>query len=511
MDLRRSRRVAGVAPSFDEDVEGKAIYDQLISLGYGLEQAHHLAYFNDNREFIRFFTRLRCAGYDETVAVEIAGQYNEDSFFNFRESFYQQGFDDDSVSRELLLNLLRVRTSSKYDNSLIIPINYLAITLMMGVAELNKPRDNKGKVVLAIDEFGDNNPEDILPHNVDDIITQATLSSWRKFTDKLASVSTSKRGYIHLALKNVQLSKTVSDLLVESLRTAPLRSLTLLTNDNLNVEFIIDALEANKWLESLSIEENNFDEDEATSIVNAVICHPKMNMLIIEECRLGQNNAVMQKIIPAFDCLEAISLDRICIESSGMKLISECLSNNPYIKNLYLQDNMINDDDIIELARALETNTNLRLLHIARNNITEVGFEAVEDLLRNLSDLNAIHASNHTCHVTGCNKEISLFNTFTEPAQNRSYKLLEIVNIKGNMHILNEAPIELLPRILFLIQGEGFMDPSKYNSVEAVFLFIRQWSLPLLFTSQIGFEPRRSVRIRKKMVRQCVGKRSRIL
>ena len=100
------------------------------------------------------------------MAVEIAGQYNEDSFFNFRESFYQQGFDDDSVSRELLLNLLRVRTSSKYDNSLIIPINYLAITLMMGVAELNKPRDNKGKVVLAIDEFGDNNPEDILPHNV---------------------------------------------------------------------------------------------------------------------------------------------------------------------------------------------------------------------------------------------------------------------------------------------------------------------------------------------------------
>ena len=79
----------------------------------------------------------------------------------------------------------------------------------------------------------------------------------------------------------MQLSKTVSDLLVESLRTAPLRSLTLLTNDNLNVEFLIDALEANKWLEALSIEENNFDEDEATSIVNAVICHPKMDMLTI--------------------------------------------------------------------------------------------------------------------------------------------------------------------------------------------------------------------------------------
>ena len=116
--------------------------------------------------------------------------------------------------------------------------------------------------------------------------------------------------------------------------------------------------------------------------------------------------------------------------------------------------------------------------------------------VQNLSSLNAMSDSNHTCLVVDGDEELSEINTKYDPKLNKVIKLMGILVLETNMRLLNNIPIELMPRVLFLVQGRGLFIPS----LSGTFWFIRQWSMPLLYTSCVGLELRRSERVRKKMV-----------
>ena len=73
------------------------------------------------------------------------------------------------------------------------------------------PEDDERIEVGAFD-----NPEELLLH--DDVL----LPWWRKFAEALTSVAACEQGYIHLTLRQVQLGKVVSDMLLQSFKTAPL-------------------------------------------------------------------------------------------------------------------------------------------------------------------------------------------------------------------------------------------------------------------------------------------------
>lgn len=80
-----------------------------------------------------------------------------------------------------------------------------------------------------------------------------------------------------------------------------------------------------------------------------------------------------------------------------MKQISECLASNPMLTLLSLKDNLLNDADAAILAKSLKSNTNLRILEIAGNNISEVGMKSFHLAVEDLSGFNAMSESNHTC------------------------------------------------------------------------------------------------------------------
>lgn len=363
------------------------------------------------------------------------------------------------------------------------------------------PSEDDETEAVGIAAFTSDDPDELLLH--DDIL----LPWWERFADALSSVTAGDHGYIHLVLNQVQLGKVVSRMLLQSFKTAPLKHLILTTNGlgSDGMEFVVKAVKMNATLEALSIRDNHIEsENDAAFLVRTVSKHPKVGTLILEKCGIGQNNAVMTAIVPSLRYMEEVCLNDNCIGSHGAILISSCLASNPGIKFLNLDDNVLNNGDATMLAKSLKTNTKLWNLSLRGNRITQVGINTLSIAVHSTYGLNGISDSNHTCSIdAGVNSVLRYANSTIDPKTNRKVKILSSL---GHISYLDDAPVEIMPKVLDLLQGKEFMDTSKYNGLDAVFRFIREWSMPLLYTSYIGPELRRSERTRKKMNMHYMGK-----
>ena len=316
------------------------------------------------------------------------------------------------------------------------------------------------------------------------------LPSWRKLA---SAISSSKRGSIDaLCISSMELSKEVLDMMLAE----PLKRL-ILVNNNLfeRVDDFVSVL-INSSLKDVSIRNNLIEtEEDAQSLVKAMIDH-KLETAMLDRCGLGCNESVMKSIVPLLGSLSGITLDGNQIGSLGVKLISDCLASNPVLNLLSLKDNLLNDDDAAVLAKSLASNTNLRILKIAGNSISLVGMKSFHSAIQNTYSFNAISDSNHTCRVVDGDKGLSNFNTWSNPMFNKAEKLINVLGNQANMRLLNTLPIELMPWVVYLVQGRGLFR----SSLSRTFSFICQWSMPLLYTSCVGLEPRRSERVRKKVI-----------
>ena len=195
-----------------------------------------------------------------------------------------------------------------------------------------------------------------------------------------------------------------------------------------------------------------------------------------------------------------------------MNLIATCLAKNPTVRELSLKDNSINDNDAVVLAECLKTNTNLLILNVTKNPISQVGIEAFCSALmygNSLPSLDKVYNSNHTCWVNvGEENKLANFNKYVDPKKNRIVKLLSCLLSTDenytNMRHLDDMPVEIMPRVIAFII-EHINETHKLNDV---FMLMREWSLPLLYTSSVGPEPRRSERVRKNRVMQLMNMKS---
>ena len=358
-----------------------------------------------------------------------------------------------------------------------------------GIAKVEKEElDEDGEILVGVGAYVDQTSVLLVQDQ------EILLPAWRELS---SAISSTKRGSITLCIQHLELSKEVLDML---LLDGPLKKL-LLKNNNLfesdGVDDFISVINKDSSLEDISILNNLINTEEyAQSLVNAVIDHPKLENTMLDSCGLGCNDSVMKSIIPLFGSLAGITLNGNQIGSYGIKLISECLASNPLLCVLQLKDNLLNDADAATLAKSFKSNTNLRRLKIAGNSITQEGMKSFHLAVQNLSSLNTISDSNHTCLVVDGDEKLSLLNTRNNPNLNKAEKLINVLGNQTNMRLLNTIPIELIPRVLFLIQGGGLFIPS----LSRTFRFIRQWCMPLLYTCCVGLEPRRSERVRKKIV-----------
>ena len=161
--------------------------------------------------------------------------------------------------------------------------------------------DKDGEITVGIDAYYDQST--VLLAQDQDVL----LPAWRQLATAISS--SNKSGIITLCVRHIELGKEVLDMLLNG----PLKKL-ILTNNNLfesgGVSDFVSVLEANSSLESLSMFQNLIKrEEDAQSLVNAVINHPKLDFIMLDRCDLGCNESVMKSIVPLLGSLDKISLD----------------------------------------------------------------------------------------------------------------------------------------------------------------------------------------------------------
>ena len=138
-------------------------------------------------------------------------------------------------------------------------------------------------------------------------------------------------------------------------------------------------------------------------------------------------------------------------------------------------------------------------------------------VVSNWISLNLMSESNHTCQIDDNAYNIREVNKLTNPEANRKVKLFAALFSHQNMMYLNDTPIEVFPRVLFFLHSTTKTivwevkrpdeEPQRLEKLCVLFRFMREWSMPLLYTNRALIEPRRSGRIRKKMVMKYMGKK----
>lgn len=293
---------------------------------------------------------------------------------------------------------------------------------------------------------------------------------WTKFITALTSVPTGQVGYINLRLNQMRLEGETSSSLLRAIEKLPIQSL-ILENSGDCLDFAQTALSATPTLHLFGMHSCRIaTKNDATALVTKLIEHSRLKELAIDTCQIGESNDIMAAFIPVLFRFDTISFERNSIGLHGATLIANCLALNPKVYHLCLSFNDLNDVEIAKLAASLNTNTNLRKLSLAGNKITIDAINSLFDVLHACSSFNAAYESNHTCGVDILPK----VNRHENPRDNMLSKLILMADIcVGD---LEEIPIELVPRLLALLQKGKGLNNSRFNSLDAVFKVMLEWN-----------------------------------
>jgi hypothetical protein len=144
--------------------------------------------------------------------------------------------------------------------------------------------------------------------------------------------------------------------------------------------------------------------ENAHSILGAVVSHPSIDRICLENCLLGEDingYDVLCYLLTSGKSFEFIEFDKNNICTGGGTAIPDYIATNPPTTRLHLTYNQLNDNDAILIARALKQNNILREIRIGGNMITHIGKEALLKAVYDPTSLNSISDSNHSCHIFG--------------------------------------------------------------------------------------------------------------
>ena len=353
-----------------------------------------------------------------------------------------------------------------------------------------KPKDND---IIPVRSYK-------LPHH------DLMIPHWKRLTKALHYVS-------NVEIWNICLPRPVLETILPSFR---LKRLALLEVNLMNDEFeyVSSFLEKNSSLECLFlggniIEGNIIDGiSTASSFSDSVSNHPKLKKLLLSECGLG-NSVILEIILEGCKGLICLSMPSNRIGSEGSSVISDFISGNHPLQYLDLDENKISNSDVAILASALKVNTHLRNLSLEGNEITTEGERFLMNALFDATSMNSIVESNHNCipHTYDLpdgavmKEKFSLMELFILDANSdknvtikqkiRKKVILALCGVGGDLFDLshlNELPLELMPRVLELIQEHTEHKNRICNVVELekealsrLFHTLRGWELPLLF------------------------------
>jgi len=240
------------------------------------------------------------------------------------------------------------------------------------------------------------------------------------------------------------------------------------------------AVEKNKTLEELSLASTSTKTKMTLSptilrslVLNDTLLHIDLshNRLLID----AQRRII--KHVKRNPPLSALTLEKCGISSKSAEGLCNALKRNTNLAHLFLQNNNFNDDSVPFFVDALRNNSTLLTLQMTGNNFTVAPGrkELINGALCDPTSLQTIAESNHTClvalnkgnngnHETHENGFWNI-NALENEGQKIRYKvvlsLFTLKTIKLNHCDFQHVPLELMPRLIELVQQE--MGYGKYG------------------------------------------------
>mmetsp|Transcript_8302 Transcript_8302/g.19480 ORF Transcript_8302/g.19480 Transcript_8302/m.19480 type:complete len:505 (+) Transcript_8302:100-1614(+) len=274
------------------------------------------------------------------------------------------------------------------------------------------------------------------------------------------------------------------------------------------VRFAIDVLKSNRTVDRFSLSENSFHTTEdACNLVDAVLEHPSISEVSFKSSfREGITTySPVKRLFCGFgtDTLLDIYLSFNGIKTNGDRCIPDFLSANPPLERLILWGNQLTDDDALNIAVALQSNTYLGYLDLENNALTEEGKRTMyhqamfgispSDLstlqLVYEANLNSVSGANHTCQIWGIGGLKTFMNNGDNSAKwNRGRKLFCLLaqrhrddrNMTQLESEFSQDGMGLVPHVLACINSYATHDKAKCH-LSLLFELARDWKTPEMY------------------------------
>ena len=295
MSQRRSRRIAGQEPSLVDDETAKVIITELIRRGYSEERAYEIAYEDDPewKELFFLYMDLKTKGFEEELALDLVNTGKASYIRRLYDSYLPLFHNDGQASAKFASLFLEMSNDQLELNDvpLFLAFQCAQRLIMDRTIELEQYEvsSETGRLNVGIAAYEDHLPNILLPHEV-------LLTAWEKLATAMSSIT--NRGCITLCIQNMELSKEVFDMLLESVQQAsPLRLINLVRNNLFENDYGIEVVVDIPSIEYMGITSNLIESaDVAHSLTDALINHPKLEAIILDSCGLGCNDYVMKSL-----------------------------------------------------------------------------------------------------------------------------------------------------------------------------------------------------------------------
>ena len=172
------------------------------------------------------------------------------------------------------------------------------------------------------------------------------------------------------------------------------------------------------------------------------------------------------------------------------------MAANPPLEVLRLTNNHLDDNDAVMIARALKQNTNLDILCIDQNDITDTGRDAIRTAIFDSTSLNAMADSNHSCRIMGIKDFYVKNNVGGDSNVNRGRKIYSLlsswhkegVNVRHLNSEFDDDELKLVPKVLesvhhcaeYCYSPEGKLHYGVHP-LSITYEILRNWKMPSLY------------------------------
>ena len=263
-----------------------------------------------------------------------------------------------------------------------------------------------------------------------------------------------------IAFVCVQLNQATTSLIKNALVNMPFKIFSFQHKCHFHggMSTIATMISNNKYLQQLDIYQiQDMDRNDITKLSSAIHHHPSLVDVAITDCF---SNSLGDEMLHSLLRTDELKLEKLTMSYNHLErginvctLLADYLATNPRLKELDLQNNMLDDWGAELIANALRSNTTLRQLNLYANGVGEDGHEALKRALYDESSLNSVADSNHSCRI---DSNDDMMNYSKDRDMNRAEKLYRLLSWRNktmsNVQHFSDIDVKLLPNVLEAVQ-----------------------------------------------------------